>query len=195
MADNRFHTLENVTVDRVAALCKGPEFVEGPRKRPVFIFLIGCPGAGKTSMARKKINELEGNGFYEQMYNVSLDTIVENIKPFRNYTVKTYKDLTANRVPTDQNMDELSKYYLQVVQTTKSDFLLPYLNSERRKKLGLSPGEYPANYSIPASKSVKAKSPNAAPNSLAAPAAAAAAAGANGRYEMVVNAKKRKRKI
>jgi len=148
-ANRYFHQLENITPYAVAELFKGPEFEEKPHKKPIFIFLIGSPGAGKTTIAKKKINELEGKGFYEKMYNVSLDTVVENIEPFRRYTYETYKALENAREVTQENIDELSHYYLHAVQSKKSNLLLPYLNSKRREKLGLPPGNYPLGYSVP----------------------------------------------
>jgi len=148
-ANGYFRKLENITPDTVSKLFKGPKFEEKPQDNPIFIFLIGCPGAGKTTIAKKMINELEGKEFYEKMYNVSLDTIVENIEPFRRYTRNTYKALKNARNVTQNNIDKLSQYYLQAVQTQESNLLLPYLNSEQRKKFNIPQAIYPLQFSVP----------------------------------------------
>jgi deoxyadenosine/deoxycytidine kinase len=134
-----FTQLENVTPEKVTELFKGPAFDETPQAEPLFVFVVGAPGVGKSTQTKRFLNTRYGSHFYESMYNMSLDTIVEHIEPYRRYTSNTYKALKANRNVTNKNYAELSKTQLSVLRTQKSNFLLANQNSKRRSALGLNP--------------------------------------------------------
>ena len=138
-----FTQLENITPDKVTELFKGPAFEEAPQAEPLFVFVVGAPGVGKSTQTKRFLNTRYGPHFYESMYNMSLDTIVEHIEPYRRYTSNTYKALKAKKgVVSNENYAELSKTQLSVLRTQKSNFLLANQNAKRRSALGLNASMY-----------------------------------------------------
>jgi len=89
----RFKTLHDVTPEAVDALFMPSE--DPTSKHPVLVIAIGSPGVGKTSSLIHILNNdplLQKRGItYDHFYNLSLDTIVEHVQPYRNLTRKAYK--------------------------------------------------------------------------------------------------------
>jgi len=91
----RFTTLENVTPSAVNALFRPSNHaLLRPSSNPVLVIAVGSPGVGKTSSLKKILNNepfLQARGItYDHFYNVSLDTLVEHVQPYRNLTRKAY---------------------------------------------------------------------------------------------------------
>jgi len=135
-----FERLENVTPDRVDTLFlrgHSPSYFKSDT--PVFIFLIGAPGVGKTSQAERLLTK----PVYDHLYTISLDTIVEHIQPFRNTTLKLYNNLASTREVTNKNYAKLSALYIRAIETNNTTFELPEQNRQQRIKLGLTPSISP----------------------------------------------------
>ena len=114
---NLFTKSSNITLDRVMRLFGADKIVS--QKDPLFVFVIGSPGVGKTTQTRRYFGEL-----YDSMYNISLDTIVENIKPYRNATIKAKNNVERIKkekgFPSNlenENYADLSTMYLQVIRS------------------------------------------------------------------------------
>ena len=89
----QFKKLQNVTPEAVEKLFMPSK--DPVSKEPVLVIAIGSPGVGKTTLLIDVLNNeslLKARGItYDHFYNMSLDTIVEHVKPYRNETVKAYK--------------------------------------------------------------------------------------------------------
>jgi broad-specificity NMP kinase len=97
------------------------------KPNPLLVILVGSPGVGKTTKA-KEFLERELNVDYNKFYNISLDSLVERVKPYRNATKRLYNTLKNKRGTeplTNENYALLSEAYLQTIMTNKSDFKLP----------------------------------------------------------------------
>lgn len=97
------------------------------KPNPLLVILVGSPGVGKTTKA-KEFLERELNVDYNKFYNISLDSLVERVKPYRNATKRLYNTLKNKRGTeplTNENYAVLSEAYLQTIMTNKSDFKLP----------------------------------------------------------------------
>lgn len=92
--------------------------------QPTFIFLIGSPGVGKTTRIKDFIKE-NIHKDYNDFYNVSMDSIVERIEPYRILTKKLYNTIRQKRGDTnlsESNFSNLSNVYLPTITSTKSNF-------------------------------------------------------------------------
>ena len=114
---NLFTKSSNITLDRVMHLFGADKIVS--QDDPLFVFVIGSPGVGKTTQTRRYFGEL-----YNSMYNISLDTIVENIKPYRNATIKAKNNVERIKKEKgfssnleNENYADLSTMYLQVIRS------------------------------------------------------------------------------
>jgi hypothetical protein len=114
---NLFTKSSNITLDRVMHLFGADKIV--PQEDPLFVFVIGSPGVGKTTQTRRYFGKL-----YDSMYNISLDTIVEHIEPYRKATINAYHNVkrikTEKGFPSNlenENYADLSSMYLQVIKS------------------------------------------------------------------------------
>jgi GTPase SAR1 family protein len=126
---------------------------------PVFILLVGSPSVGKTTQIsrllkdntfndhyRMKFNKkvTDHNIFeYDNFYKVSLDSVVEHIRPYREVTSRLYNKLRntrkntkiCNRIYkedlTPEDYQLLSEVYLSTVQSQMQNFGL----EEREKAI------------------------------------------------------------
>ena len=64
-------------------------------ERPLLFIVGGSPGVGKTSQIGQIIRKMDHDP--NAFYNVSLDSIVENVKPYRIATKLIYDDLKSRR--------------------------------------------------------------------------------------------------
>jgi hypothetical protein len=92
-------------------------------ERPQLFIVGGSPGVGKTTQIGQIIRKMghDPNAFY----NVSLDSIVENVKPYRIATKLIYDDLKSRRGNdplTDKDLALLSEIYLGTI-TSKREMM------------------------------------------------------------------------
>lgn len=92
-------------------------------ERPQLFIVGGSPGVGKTTQIGSIIRKMghDPNAFY----NVSLDSIVENVKPYRIATKLIYDDLKSRRGNdplTDKDLALLSEIYLGTI-TSKREMM------------------------------------------------------------------------
>ena len=156
-----FKELNNVKEEEVARLFMSgqpPEQFMG--ERPILAIVVGAPGVGKTSrshyflnryLAHKNvIREAGVHLTYDNFYNVSLDTLVQNVKPYRNATRQTHdavrkaqgtysKDNRYKQPLTEDQYAAFSDMYLQIVQSKNPNFSIPNQTAKLRTKLGLKP--------------------------------------------------------
>jgi hypothetical protein len=158
---NLFTKSSNITLDRVMHLFGADKIV--PQEDPLFVFVIGSPGVGKTTQTRRYFGEL-----YDSMYNISLDTIVENIKPYRNATIKAKNNVERIKkekgFPSNlenENYADLSTMYLQVIRSEEPIYSSKAEYDRVIKKINKKYTQKALNASnasiINASKAVKAK--------------------------------------
>jgi len=74
-----FKNLEDVTEDAVISLFAGKSINELKSETPYCVVLVGAPGVGKTTKAREILRNMDMD--YDTFFNISLDRIVERIKP------------------------------------------------------------------------------------------------------------------
>ena len=82
---------------------------------PTFIFLLGSPGSGKSS-AVAKLKELTGLASTDAI-DISLDTIIESIGPYR---AKTAKIGSNNSLINSEKIGASSKVYLNYMLSKKN---------------------------------------------------------------------------
>jgi hypothetical protein len=92
-------------------------------EHPQLFIVGGSPGVGKTTQIGQIIRKMghDPNAFY----NVSLDSIVENVKPYRIATKLIYDDLKSRRGNdplTDKDLALLSEIYLGTI-TSKREMM------------------------------------------------------------------------
>jgi hypothetical protein len=113
-------------------------------ENPVLTIVIGAPGVGKTTKTRKI---LEKYGLdYNNFYNVSLDSFVEKIRPYRNTTKKLYNKL-QERIASLSNENKskfnnsaaalLSEFYLPTIMSKNTSFSLPKTARAIERKVGV----------------------------------------------------------
>lgn len=134
-----FDELKNVTENKVVKIfSKGKNasnFKPHDGENPTIIILVGSPGVGKTSTAKKIIPLIfEGKYSYNNFYNIALDSLVERVKPYRELTHSIYKELIKykNGKLNNSNTDTLSLMYLNTIMSTSQNF---NLNSTRKKRI------------------------------------------------------------
>jgi predicted kinase len=101
-------------------------------ENPVLVIVVGAPGVGKTTKTRGILRDRGLN--YDNFYNVSLDSFVEKIRPYRNTTKKLYNKL-QERIASLPNENKskfynssaalLSEFYLPTIMSKNTSFSLP----------------------------------------------------------------------
>lgn len=125
-----FTTLENAqNVEAIAKIfANGKPNVE-LKPNPYCVIVVGAPGVGKTTKTQEIIKKELGLN-YNNFYTISLDSLVEKVKPYRNTTRRLYNTLKAKkaslRAPDLNNSDFgiLSEVYLPTIMSNKSNFTL-----------------------------------------------------------------------
>jgi len=84
---------------------------------PIFVVIVGAPGVGKTTQAKKIL--LEHGHHYEHCYNVSLDSLVERIRPYRITTKLLYDEMRKKRLGqlTDDDYAVLNEVYMATIRS------------------------------------------------------------------------------
>ena len=146
--NSRFYTSNDATLDNVMKLFWTP--MVRSKRNPIFLFVIGSPGVGKSTQTQRFLNEQFKYNIYETMFNVSLDTIVENIQPYRNGTLKAFRNLEASKFGpiTNDDYDNFSKMYLQIIQSKQKNFSVANQTQKLRERLHLANANVNANASM-----------------------------------------------
>jgi broad-specificity NMP kinase len=83
---------------------------------PIFVVIVGAPGVGKTTQAKKIL--LEHGHRYENCYNVSLDSLVERVRPYRITTKLLYDEMRKKRLElTDDDYAVLNEVYMATIRS------------------------------------------------------------------------------
>ena len=93
-------------------------------EKPTFVVLVGAPGVGKTTQVKKFLKK-DGKS-YESFYHVSLDSIVERVKPYRIATKLLYDEMKKKQELTDEDYAILNEVYLATIMSTDNGFDLNY---------------------------------------------------------------------
>jgi GTPase SAR1 family protein len=107
------------------------------KPNPYFVIIVGAPGVGKTTKSQQIIKKELGLN-YDDFYNISLDSLVERVKPYRNITKRLYNTLKAKKIElgtpelNEKNLAVLSEVYLPTIMSNKSNFAL---NKTEKAKL------------------------------------------------------------
>jgi adenylate kinase len=126
----RYNSLVNMqNVSKIAEIFSNGKPIENFKpigsKQPYLIVVAGAPGVGKTTRTRKILEQKGLN--YDNFYNVSLDALVEKIRPYRTLTKKLYNTLKAKKAPTNlanYNYALLSGVYLPTIMSNSPNFSL-----------------------------------------------------------------------
>lgn len=113
-------------------------------ENPVLVIVIGAPGVGKTTKTRRILSE-KFNLNYNNFYNVSLDSFVEKIKPYRNTTKKLYNALQKriaiipnNKLKLNNSAAALlSEFYLPTIMSKNQNFSLSKTERGITKKINV----------------------------------------------------------
>ena len=128
--DEYFNELKDVTLGNVVKIfSKGKIDISGLKPEddnPVIMILAGSPGVGKTTSAKKLIPQILGEKYsYNNFYNISLDSLVEKVRPYREMTHSLYKEITKYKGTLNNNNTQiLSSVYLDLIMSTSQDFNL-----------------------------------------------------------------------
>jgi adenylate kinase family enzyme len=137
---NVFHKFTNITpvsVHKIFSHGRHPSELKSTP--PAFVFVIGAPGVGKSTMSRKYLAEIGLN--YDNFYRVALDDILERVQPFRDTSKHLHNYLLEKRQKPLENANwaMLSDMAVRVTQVDKNDFELGYI--EKRVKHKINTGE------------------------------------------------------
>jgi hypothetical protein len=112
------------------------------KPNPYFVVIVGSPGVGKTTKIKDILMEKMGLK-YEDFYNISLDSLVEKVKPYRDITKRLHNTLKAKRIElgesklTNKNFALLSEVYLPTIMSKKTNFTLKNTEESKLKKIEL----------------------------------------------------------
>jgi dephospho-CoA kinase len=119
---NEFNTLENAqNIEKIIKIFSHNKSKEELQSNtPTLVILVGSPGVGKTTKVHKFLStiDLDSNNFY----NVSLDSIVERVKPYKEITKEIYNILINEKGISElsnNNTRLLSNIYLQTIKSRR----------------------------------------------------------------------------
>ena len=114
-----YETLENAQdLDHVIDFFKRGFALESP-ETPNFIFLVGSPAAGKTTQAARILESSKED--INNYYTVSLDLLIERVKPYHNATWRTYDSL-EDKTNIEEHMGKFSGRYTTVMSSQRNNF-------------------------------------------------------------------------
>jgi Cdc6-like AAA superfamily ATPase len=99
------------------------------KPNPNFVIVVGAPGVGKTTKSAEIIKKQLGLN-YNDFYNISLDSLIERVEPYRKVTkhlfntLKNKKTMIEEPELTEKNFGLLSEVYLPSIMSNKSNFSL-----------------------------------------------------------------------
>jgi len=85
---------------------------------PLFVVVVGAPGVGKTTQTKKILHQHHYD--YDQFYNVSLDSLVERVRPYRITTKLLYDEFRKKRGTqhlTDDDYAILNEIYMATIRS------------------------------------------------------------------------------
>ena len=138
-----FSKLENAqNIEKISKIFakNKPNYLLKPN--PYLVVLVGSPGVGKTTKAREVLKVKIGLD-YNDFYNISLDSIIEKVKPYRNTTKRLYNTLKAKRVESgdvilnNKNLALLSEVYLPTIMSKRTNFTLKNTEESKLKKINM----------------------------------------------------------
>jgi GTPase SAR1 family protein len=125
-----FTKLENAqNIEKIAKVFAKDKSNYELKPNPHFVVVVGAPGVGKTTKTQQIIKKELGLN-YDDFYNISLDSLVERVKPYRNTTKRLYNTLKAKKTTlgspelNEKNFGLLSEVYLPTIMSNKSNFSL-----------------------------------------------------------------------
>lgn len=135
-----FEKLENAqNVGRILNVYSDGNPIYDLKPYPILVIVAGAPGVGKTSRIREILkSKLDFD--YNRFLNISLDALVERVKPYRAATKRIHNTLKAkhekNEELTNENYAILSEFYLPVAQqAVESNFRMPQTEARIRNKI------------------------------------------------------------
>ena len=102
----------------VSVFSHGVSHKQFQSQTPLLIVLAGAPGVGKTSQVKKIIEEQKMD--YHTFYNVSLDSLVERVRPYRITTKLLYDEMRKKRgslVLREEDYATLNEVYMATIRS------------------------------------------------------------------------------
>jgi broad-specificity NMP kinase len=125
-----FEKLENAqNVGRVLSVYSDGKPLYDLKPYPILVIVAGAPGVGKTSKIREILkSKLDFD--YNRFVNISLDALVERVKPYRAATKRVYNTLKSKHAAAENLTNDeyaiLSEFYLPVAQqAVETNFRVP----------------------------------------------------------------------
>ena len=124
-----FKTLENAqNVEAISKIFANNKPNYKLKPNPYFVIVVGAPGVGKTTKTQQILKKMGME--YNDFYNISLDSLVERVEPYRKVTKRLYNTLKAKKERSEEhNMTEknyalLSEIYLPTIMSKNINFSL-----------------------------------------------------------------------
>lgn len=128
----------------VSVFSHGVSHKQFQSQTPLLIVLAGAPGVGKTSQVKKIIEEQKMD--YHTFYNVSLDSLVERVRPYRITTKLLYDEMRKKRgssVLREEDYATLNEVYMATIRSRDRMFdstytvhrILDKLEGKQKKKV------------------------------------------------------------
>jgi hypothetical protein len=135
-----FEKLENAqNVGRVLSVYSDSKPLYDLKPYPILVIVAGAPGVGKTSKIRE-ILKRKLDFDYNRFVNISLDALVERVKPYRAATKRVYNTLKSKHDAAENLTNDeyaiLSEFYLPVAQqAVESNFRVPQTEARILSKI------------------------------------------------------------
>lgn len=135
-----FEKLENAqNVGHVLSVYSDGKPLYDLKPYPILVIVAGAPGVGKTSKIRE-ILKSKLNFDYNRFVNISLDALVERVKPYRAATKRVYNTLKSKHAATENLTNDeyaiLSEFYLPVAQqAVETNFRVPQTEARILSKI------------------------------------------------------------
>ncbi len=141
MSDIKFLSLENAqNITKIAKIFANNKQNYELKPNPHFVIVVGAPGVGKTTKTREIIKNNLGLN-YNNFNNISLDSLVERVEPYRKVTKRLYNTLKNKKAMmedselTNKNFGLLSEVYLPTIMSNRSNFSLNQTEKAKLEKI------------------------------------------------------------
>ena len=126
----RFKTLKNAQdiTSIVSIFANNKPISTLQSEHPYCIVLVGAPGVGKTTQVARYLDNIDLD--YDHFYHISLDSLVEKVKPYRNTSLRIYSTLKNKN-----NVGILNSLYLPTIMSHNTNFSLKATEKARMKKI------------------------------------------------------------
>jgi broad-specificity NMP kinase len=135
-----FKTLENAqNVEAISKIFANNKPNYKLKPNPYFVIVVGAPGVGKTTKTQQILKKMGME--YNDFYNISLDSLVERVEPYRKVTKRLYNTLKAKKERSEEhNMTEknyalLSEIYLPTIMSKNINFSLSATEKAKINKI------------------------------------------------------------